>query len=135
MVSRWIRGDGARTASPPGTTGAPRRHGGGARPELVEAAADRSAGFAPPDPYADLKYRIHERLIKELDLQRFAVRAAGPQDEVRAAVEESAGSMLAGQDVVLGRQERLAPGARDRRRGARRSARWSRCCRTPPSRK
>ena len=97
MAARWTRSDGSARG---GATATPGREGGPVEP------AEDGATQAPPDPYAELKYRIHERLIKELDLQRFAAQGGAAPGEVRAAVEESAALMLAQQDVVLGRVER-----------------------------
>jgi len=58
---------------------------------------------APPDPFADLKFRIHERLIKDMDLSRVNGK---DHDLLRQQVEEAAGVLLAGQDTPLSRQER-----------------------------
>ena len=58
---------------------------------------------APPDPFAELKLRIHERLIKEMDLSRIN---GSDREAVRPQVEEAAGVLLAGQDTPLSRQER-----------------------------
>ncbi|MGI5836457.1 MAG: CpaF family protein [Chloroflexota bacterium] len=59
--------------------------------------------FAPPDPFADLKYRIHERLIKDMDLTRLNGK---DRDAVRPHVEEAVAALLAAQDTPLSRQER-----------------------------
>src|SRR5436309_1837982 len=59
---------------------------------------------APADPFIDLKARVHERLIRELDLARLST-----QDPmaVRGQVEEASRSLLAAEDVPMARQERL----------------------------
>jgi pilus assembly protein CpaF len=59
---------------------------------------------APADPFIDLKARIHERLIRELDVDRLA-----GQDEalIRSQVEEASRALLAAEDVPMARQERL----------------------------
>ncbi len=67
----------------------------------VQAIGDGTV--APPDPFSELKFRIHERLIKEMDLSRISVEN---RDGLRQQVEEAAGVLLAGQDTPLSRQER-----------------------------
>ena len=59
---------------------------------------------APSDPFLDLKARVHERLIREIDLNRLE-----GQDPtvVRTQVEEAARTLLAAEDVPMARQERL----------------------------
>jgi pilus assembly protein CpaF len=59
---------------------------------------------APADPFVELKSRIHERLIRELDVERLA-----GQDEalIRGQVEEASRALLAAEDVPMARQERL----------------------------
>lgn len=98
MVARWTRTEGSARANP--ATWVARESG------MVEPA-EANTTQAPPDPYGEVKARIHERLIKELDLQRFSTQAGMSAEELRHAVEESATTMLAAQDIVLARQERL----------------------------
>jgi len=59
---------------------------------------------APADPFIDLKARVHERLIRELDVARLS-----GQDPVvvRGQVEEASRALLAAEDVPMARQERL----------------------------
>jgi pilus assembly protein CpaF len=59
---------------------------------------------APADPFVDLKARIHERLIRELDVERLAGQDAAA---IRGQVEEASRSLLAAEDVPMARQERL----------------------------
>jgi len=59
---------------------------------------------APADPFIDLKARIHERLIRELDVERLAGQ---DPTTVRGQVEEATRALLAVEDVPLARQERL----------------------------
>ncbi|MHB9092765.1 MAG: CpaF family protein [Chloroflexota bacterium] len=62
-------------------------------------------GFAPPDPYGDLKHSIHDRIVKEVDFQKFRTDARSDQDK-RQTIEDMAGAMLAQEAVALGRIER-----------------------------
>ena len=76
-------------------------------PEQVEGIPTSEAGkFVPSDPFVEMKYSIHERLIKEMDLQRFQAQGQTGDGELRRSVEEAAGVMLASQDAPLSRQER-----------------------------
>ena len=59
---------------------------------------------APADPFIDLKARIHERLIRELDVDRLAGQDA---IVIRGQVEEASRALLAAEDVPMARQERL----------------------------
>ena len=63
-----------------------------------------SGSAAPEDPFVEIKFRIHEQLLRELDLDKVQQRQ-GPQ--LRKAIEEAAMTMLAGQETPLSRQERL----------------------------
>jgi pilus assembly protein CpaF len=60
-------------------------------------------GETPNDPFLDLKYKIHQRLIEELDLQKLDTRDTS---NARSSVEEAAGLMLVREGVPLARQER-----------------------------
>ena len=77
--------------------------------EDLRAVADDSqpveAGEAPSDPFIELKSRIHERLIRELDLNKLNGKEP---DNVRLMVEEAAGMMLVKEGVPLARQERAS---------------------------
>ena len=82
----------------------------------LTAEAERLAAFAPAaslsveelrapaDPFIDLKARIHERLIRELDVERLAGQDAA---QIRGQVEEASRVLLAAEDVPMARQERL----------------------------
>jgi len=97
---KWKRND---NAAQPATALRGREQ---APPGQVEGIPTSAAATVSPfDPFAELKYRIHERLIKELDLQKFQSQgqAAG---ELRQAIEEAASAMLASHDAPLSRQER-----------------------------
>ncbi|TAK27607.1 MAG: CpaF family protein [Chloroflexota bacterium] len=59
---------------------------------------------APPDPLADLKFRIHERLIRELDPAKLAGKN---RHALRTDVEEAARTLLAGEDIPMARQEKV----------------------------
>ncbi|SRR5579884_117582 len=59
---------------------------------------------APADPFLDLKARIHERLIHEIDMNRLAGQDPAV---VRSQVEEASRALLAAEDVPMARQERL----------------------------
>ncbi|MBI2909618.1 MAG: CpaF family protein [Chloroflexi bacterium] len=69
----------------------------------VSEALVAQAGEVPSDPFIDLKFKIHERLIKELDLQK--VGGKDPSS-LRPSVESAAGMMLMNEEVPLSRQER-----------------------------
>lgn len=60
-------------------------------------------GEVPRDPFMDLKFRIHERLLKELDIQKLDGKEPAA---MRASVEEAAGLVLLREGVPLARQER-----------------------------
>lgn len=59
---------------------------------------------APADPFIDLKARIHERLIRELDTERLAGQDTAV---LRTQVEEATRALLALEDVPMARPERL----------------------------
>ncbi len=59
---------------------------------------------APADPFTDLKAKVHERLIRELDVTR--LQGQDPA-VMRSQVEEAARTLLAAEDLPLARQERL----------------------------
>ena len=69
----------------------------------VEVQAIDEQAFAAPDPFIDLKFKIHERLIKEMDLTKVNGK---DREALRPQIEEAAGVLLAGQDTPLSRQER-----------------------------
>ena len=69
----------------------------------TEVQAIDEQAYAAPDPFIDLKFRIHERLIKEMDLSKVNGK---DRENLRPQIEEAAGVLLAGQDTPLSRQER-----------------------------
>ncbi len=94
-------------AQPDRRGGAPNGHTNRVHDETAESgvwALSEDEQFAPPDPFMELKLRIHERLIKELDVNK--LNSHGPE-AARRAVEETAGAMLLAEDVPLARQDRL----------------------------
>ena len=84
-----------------------RNRAAGNNSEELSLAADDThvieVGEAPGDPFIELKARIHERLIRELDLNKLTGK---DHDGVRLLVEEAAGMMLVKEGVPLARQER-----------------------------
>ncbi|HLG70956.1 MAG TPA: CpaF family protein [Chloroflexota bacterium] len=60
--------------------------------------------LAPADPFLDLKARIHERLIRELDTERLDTQDPAM---IRSQVEEATRALLAAEDVPMARTERL----------------------------
>ncbi|MBI2940039.1 MAG: CpaF family protein [Chloroflexi bacterium] len=82
----------------------------GAEPAEPAEPARSVAPAAPPvrprpapDPFVELKQRIHERLIKELDPDKLGSQNAAA---LRQSVEEATATMLATTDAPLSRQER-----------------------------
>ncbi len=76
----------------------------GRQPERAPGpAAAVTDGRRPTDPFMDLKMRVHERLIRELDVDRLT-----GQDEalVRAQVQEACRLLLEEEEVALSRQDR-----------------------------
>src|SRR5919198_6455374 len=62
------------------------------------------ADCAPADPFADVKERVYQRLLRELDPEKLAAR---DKYAVRPEIEAMAASMLALDDVPMARDERL----------------------------
>lgn len=81
-----------------------------AQPAQSAAAGVGRAGVladaesAPADPFADVKERVYQRMLREIDPNRLTNR---DKHEVRAEVEAMAASMLALDDVPMARDERL----------------------------
>ena len=71
---------------------------GGSRPRDGERSSVRH------DDFVDLKFRIHERLIRELDPAKLSAREE--RDRIRRGVEEAAETMLVQEGVRLARSER-----------------------------
>src|SRR5712692_6945755 len=82
------------------------RIGADAEAKVNEPAPSLPIGdlHAPSDPFIDLKARVHERLIREIDLARLEGQDA---EALRIQVEEAARTLLAAEDVPMARQERL----------------------------
>ncbi|MFI5268152.1 MAG: CpaF family protein [Chloroflexota bacterium] len=59
---------------------------------------------APVDPFIDLKMRVHDRLVHELDAARLASQ---DRQAVRGQVEAASRTLLADEGVPLSKQERL----------------------------
>ena len=62
------------------------------------------AECAPPDPFADVKERVYQRLLREIDPEKLTGR---DKYEVRLEVQSMAGNMLMLDDVPMARDERL----------------------------
>ena len=60
-------------------------------------------GRTPDDPFMDLKFRIYDHLINELDFKKLD---GMDRASIRSAVEEAAGVILLNEEVALARQER-----------------------------
>jgi len=89
-----------RTRSFSPESAAPSRETG----QRTEQPLHRSVCSPPaPDPLADLKVRLHDHLLKALDLEKIQGR---PPDERRTAVEEAAAHLLDLLDPSLGWPER-----------------------------
>ena len=75
-------------------------------PTPVGGDVDRTVGVpgSVVDAFAELKLKVHEQLLRDLDMQKVQ-DAAGIG--LRQAVEEAAGHLLLVQEVALSRQERL----------------------------
>jgi pilus assembly protein CpaF len=80
------------------------------RPAQSEPIATQRAGVlaeadaAPPDPFADVKERVYQRLLRDLDPQKLAAR---DKAVVRSEIEATAATMLTMDDVPMARDERL----------------------------
>ena len=75
-----------------------------AAPAVPAAVLSLEERHAPADPFIELKARIHERLVRELDVARLQTQDSAA---VRAQVEEATRALLAAEDVPMARQERL----------------------------
>jgi pilus assembly protein CpaF len=62
------------------------------------------ADCAPPDPFADVKERVYQRMLREIDPDKIANR---DKREVRPEIQSMAANMLAMDDVPMAREERL----------------------------
>src|SRR5215216_1993094 len=63
------------------------------------------ADSAPPDPFADVKERVYQRMLRDLDPNKLTQR---DKHEVRPEIESMAASLLAMDDVPMAREERMA---------------------------
>jgi pilus assembly protein CpaF len=68
-----------------------------------EAAATQAASRGPADHLADLKFSLHEKLLKQMDVSKLAGQERA---ELRRLVEEAARALLAAEDVALARDDR-----------------------------
>src|SRR5436305_7478384 len=71
----------------------------GSSPGAPAKTAERTAA----DQYGDLKFRLHEKLVKQMDVSKLAGRE---RSELQQHVEEAARTLLATEDVPLTRDER-----------------------------
>jgi pilus assembly protein CpaF len=62
------------------------------------------ADIAPPDPFSDVKERVYQRMLRELDPAKLTGR---DKHEVRPEVEALAANLLTLDDVPMARDERL----------------------------
>src|SRR6266852_1122366 len=62
------------------------------------------ADIAPPDPFSDVKERVYQRMLRELDPAKMTGR---DKREVRPEVEALAANLLTLDDVPMARDERL----------------------------
>jgi pilus assembly protein CpaF len=67
---------------------------------VVLAEADQ----APPDPFSDVKERVYQRMLREIDPAKITGR---DKRELRPEIEVLAGNMLTMDDVPMSRDERL----------------------------
>ncbi len=79
------------------------------QPVSTDASRSRAtilseADSAPPDTFADVKERVYQRMLREIDPQKISGR---DKHEVRPEIESMAGNMLALDDVPMARDERL----------------------------
>ncbi|HVC34461.1 MAG TPA: CpaF family protein [Chloroflexota bacterium] len=95
---------------PPKQTAQP-KPGNDGRSNGVETSASQpgttiveTAYLTPSDPFVEIKFRVHEELLRQLDLEKVQQKQGA---ELRKAIEEAAGTMLAAQETPLSRQERL----------------------------
>ena len=90
-------------------TGSVALNGNAAGAAVVEPASPKKAesiAEAPQpvsDNFSEIKFRVHERLLKELDLGKVQQKQ-GP--ELRKSIEEAAAMMLTAMELPISRQER-----------------------------
>ncbi len=75
----------------------------GAPSTLAELRLARRPGGPPRDPYAQLKSQVQRKVIAELDPRMDLSKTA----EVRGAIEEIFNSVLAEENIILSRAERM----------------------------
>ena len=78
--------------------------GAGGQAPTTRAGVLETAEMAPADPFADVKERVYQRLLRELDPEKLAAR---DKYAVRPEIEATAANMLAMDDVPMARDERL----------------------------
>jgi pilus assembly protein CpaF len=72
--------------------------------DRLHAGVLADADSAPPDPFAEVKERVYQRLLREIDPQKITQR---DKHEVRVEIQAMAASMLMLDDVPMARDERL----------------------------
>src|SRR5438105_1869576 len=70
----------------------------------VQANVLADADCAPADPFADVKERIYQRMLREIDPEKITNR---DKREVRPEIQNMAANMLTMDDVPMARDERL----------------------------
>jgi pilus assembly protein CpaF len=73
-------------------------------PDRLRAAVLADAECAPADPFAEVKERVYQRLLREIDPNKLTNR---DKHEVRTEVQSMAANMLTLDDVPMAREERL----------------------------
>jgi hypothetical protein len=100
-----------------------------ADPTPPSPAAGEPKRVYSADPLMDLKFRLHERLIRDLDVNKMTGREA---KEVRLDVEEAVHQLLNLENTPLAKQDRLRL-VTEVANEVLGWALWSRCCRIPRS--
>ena len=79
----------------------------GTHKDVRSGAAETTApgGSVPQtgDPMLDLKFRLHEKLLKQMDVSKLAGQE---QADLRRHVEEAARTLLAAEEIALARDDR-----------------------------
>ena len=73
------------------------------RPSIDSTASPEPSRVAAVDPFAEVKQRIHEQLLRELDLDKVQQKR-GP--ELRKAIEDASAMLLLAEEMPISRQER-----------------------------
>lgn len=76
--------------------------------EMTDRQAVRSdlamSPKAPIDPFSDIKFRVHEQLLRDLDLDKIQNKQA---PGLRQGIEEGALTIMSGQETPISRNDRL----------------------------